>query len=97
MAKGYWIAHVDVHDPDQYKFYVEGAGPAFKEFDGKFLARGGAYETMDGDSLGARHVVIEFKDVETAKACFNSETYQKARAHRLPASTGRIVIVEGLD
>ena len=97
MAKGYWIAHVDVHDPEQYKLYVSGAAPAFVEYGAKFLARGGKNETVDGDSLGDRHVVIEFEDFETAKTCFNSEVYQKARAHRLPASTGRVILVEGME
>ena len=29
MAKGYWIARIDVHDPETYKSYVEAATPAF--------------------------------------------------------------------
>ena len=97
MPKAYWIAHVDVRDPEQYKLYVEGAGPAFAEYGAKFLARGGASESVDGMDLGTRHVVIEFKDLETARACFNSETYQKARAHRLPVSTGHLVLGEGIE
>ncbi len=97
MAKGYWIAHVNVRDPEQYKLYVDGAAPAFVEYGAKFLARGGRNETVDGESLGSRHVVIEFADMETALACFNSETYQKARAHRLPVSEGRVIIVEGME
>ena len=97
MPKAYWIAHVDVRDPEQYKLYVDGAAPAFVEYGAKFLARGGENLPVDGDNLGARHVVIEFKDLATAKACFDSETYQKAREHRLPVSTGHVVLVEGIE
>ena len=43
MAKGYWIARVDVHDPEGYKDYVATAKPAFERFGAKFLARGGPY------------------------------------------------------
>lgn len=97
MTKGYWIAHVDVHDPERYKLYVEGAAPAFVEYNAKFLARGGKSETIDGESLGERHVIIEFENLETAKACFNSPAYQAAREHRLAASTGRVIIVEAFE
>lgn len=94
--KGIWIAHVDVKDPERYKLYVEGAAPAFAEYGAKFIARGGASETVDGEAIGERHVVIEFRDMETARACFFSETYQKAREHRIAASSGRVILVEGM-
>ncbi|MFZ1815389.1 MAG: DUF1330 domain-containing protein [Rhizobiaceae bacterium] len=97
MPKGYWIAHVDVQDPERYKPYVEGARQAFIDYGARFLARGGPYELMEGDIIGARHVVIEFKDKATAEACWNSPTYQAAREHRLASSRGGIVIVEGTE
>src|SRR5680860_1068449 len=97
MPKGYWIAHVDVHDPERYKKYVAGATPAYKEYGAKFLARGGASEQLEGEALGARHVIIEFDSIDKARTCYNSETYQTARQHRLAASRGRIVIAEGVE
>lgn len=95
MPKGYWIGHVDVHDPETYKKYIEGATPAYQEYGAKFLVRGGQSEAVEATDLGSRHVVVEFESLEKAKACYNSATYQEARKHRLAASTGRIVIVEG--
>jgi uncharacterized protein (DUF1330 family) len=97
MAKAYWVAHVEVHDPERYKLYIEGAAPAYKEFGAKFLARGGAFDALEAEDLGSRHVVIEFENMKTARACYNSETYRKAREHRLAASTGKLLIVEGAD
>ena len=95
MAKGYWIAHVDVRDPETYKLYVQGAKGAFERFGAKFLARGGPFELMEGNDIGARHVVIEFDSVEQARACYNSAEYQAAREHRLPVATATMLIVEG--
>jgi len=96
MAKGYWIAHVKVEDAERYKLYVEGAKPAFERFGAKFLARGGPFEQVEGASLGARHVIIEFDSPETARACYNSPEYQAALKHRkAAASFGAIVLVEG--
>ena len=48
MAKGYWIAHVDVRDPENYKDYVAAAKPAFEKYGARFLARGGAFEAPEG-------------------------------------------------
>lgn len=97
MAKGYWIAHVDVRDPETYKLYVERAKPAFERFGARVLARGGPFELLEGDDMGARHVVIEFDNVEQARACYNSAEYQAAREHRVPVATANMIIVEGIE
>lgn len=96
MAKGYWIARVDVDDPEAYKEYVTTASPAYVEFEAKFLVRGGECQGMEGQSRG-RNVIIEFPSYEAALACYNSETYQKAAAIRQRYSTGEIVIVKGAE
>ena len=92
--KGYWIARYDVQDPAVYKTYVEAGAPAFATYEALFLARGGPSEAMEGQAR-ARNVVIEFPSVRHALDCYRSDTYQAARGHRLPVSTGEIVIVEG--
>ena len=97
VKKGYWIAHVDVKDPERYKQYVAGAAPAFEQYGAKFHARGGVSEVLEGDLAGSRHVIIEFRDLATAKACWSSPVYQAAREHRLAASKGSVTIVEGIE
>lgn len=91
----YWIAHVTVLDADKYKGYTDAAPEAFKKYGAVFLARGGAYEVLEGDTF-QRHVVIQFKDMETALACYHSPEYQAAKAKREGHSTAQITIVEGL-
>ena len=40
MAKGYWVARIDVHDLDGYKRdYVAHNGAVFKKYGAKFLVR----------------------------------------------------------
>lgn len=92
--KGYWIARIDVRDPPAYQPYVDTAKPAFERFGARFLARGGAFEALEGEAR-ARNVLIEFASTDQALACWHSDEYQRAREHRLPVSTGEIVIVEG--
>jgi len=94
--KAYWIAHVTVTDPTAYKGYQALAPAAFAAHGARFLARGGAYEVMEGPALD-RHVVIEFPSLAAARACYVSDEYTKARAERSGAATAHVVIVEGLE
>ena len=96
MPKAYWVAHVDVHDPDVYKTYVAANAKAFQKYGGRFFVRGGRHEVMEGTAR-SRTVVIEFKDYETALACYRSPEYAEAIKLRAPVSVGDLVIVEGYD
>lgn len=96
MAKGYWVAHVDVDDPERYKDYISANAAPFRDFGARFLVRGGEQDQREG-SLRRRTVVIEFQDIETARACYDSLAYQQAKALRDPVSRGDLVIVEGYD
>ena len=44
MRKGYWIAHVEITNPERYKDYVAANAIAFKKYGARFLARGGTAE-----------------------------------------------------
>ncbi|MBR1149788.1 DUF1330 domain-containing protein [Bradyrhizobium sp. JYMT SZCCT0428] len=96
MAKGYWIARIDVHNMDGYKDYIAQNGAVFAKYGAKFLVRGGTHEAREGTSR-SRNVVLEFKDYETALACYNSPEYARLVALRSPHSEGDLVIIEGYD
>jgi uncharacterized protein (DUF1330 family) len=89
------MVHVDVHDPEQYEEYRRRNGTAFSKYGARFLVRGGRSEIVSGTAR-ARHVIIEFKDFETARACFFSPEYQEARTFSGGADFDTI-IVEALD
>ena len=95
MAKAYWIAHVTVTNPDQYKHYAGDAPVAFKKYGAVFLARGGASEQMEGKGR-PRNVVVEFPSLQAARDCYNSAEYQAAKAKRVSAGEADIVIIEGV-
>ena len=96
MPKGYWIAHVDVRDPEAYQKYVKANGAAFAKYGARFLVRGGQHRVAAG-AARARHVVIEFRDYATAIACCDSPEYQEAARLRDAASDADLVIIEGYD
>ncbi|WP_193366782.1 DUF1330 domain-containing protein [Pelagibius marinus] len=96
MAKGYWVARVDVQDAEAYKKYVAANAEAFKEYGARFLVRAGQFETVEGGSR-SRNVVIEFPSYDAALACYRSPAYQKAMGFRQNASESDLVIIEGYD
>ena len=84
MPKGYWIAHAEIEDLDEYKKYQEANAYAFKKYGAKFLVRGGVQEIREGSSK-SRTVVLEF---ESLKACllYTSPSPRDATLSRMPSS-----------
>ena len=96
MAKGYWIARVDVKNEEGYKPYMAANPAIFKKFGGRFLVRSGKFDVTEGNSR-ARNVVIEFPDYASALACYRSPEYQENIKVRLPHSTIELIVIEGYD
>lgn len=96
MPKAYWVAHVDVHDPEVYERYRAANAEAFEKYGAKFVVRGAPQTQVEGETR-SRTVVIEFADLETAHACYNSPEYQAAKAIRDPISSADTVILEGWE
>jgi uncharacterized protein (DUF1330 family) len=74
MAKGYWIAHVDVHNEEAYKPYATANPPIFRKYGGRFVVRADKFECTEG-ATRSRNIVIEFPDYAAALACYNSPEY----------------------
>jgi uncharacterized protein (DUF1330 family) len=96
MAKGYWIARVDVADPEKYRAYIAANAVPFRKFGARFLVRAGRFENPEGSSR-PRNIVIEFPSYEAALACYSSPEYREALELRLTVATIDLVIVEGYD
>ena len=97
MVKGYWIACVNVKNQDEFKKYVDLAGPAVNLHGGKFLVRGGKVLNIEGKKY-ERIVVSVFDTPEKAKECYNSKEYQNALSFLNDNNSERIIhIVNGLD
>jgi uncharacterized protein (DUF1330 family) len=94
VPKAYLIAHITVTDPDRYPEYTTLSTPAVESFGGRFVARGGTSEVLEGESK-SRHVIIEFPDLETARAFYASDAYQEAASIRRTVAESDFVLVEG--
>lgn len=93
----YVIVDISITDPETYSDYKNLAPAAVALYGGKYLARGGPSETLEGDWQPGRLVILEFPSVDEAKNWLNSPEYAPARALRHQAADSRMVVVEGLD
>ena len=96
MPKAYVVARVTVTDPEAYAEYVKGASQAIRQYGGRPLARGGAFEPLEGEAR-ARNVILEFESLEQAKRYYHSPEYQAAKAKREGAAIAEIVAIEGVE
>ena len=95
--KGYIIVDVTITDPVRYEEYKKLTPGSLKPFDGKFIVRGGAAETLEGQWTPGRIVIVEFPSPEKAKAWWSSDGYAPAKAIRQAASITKMILVEGFE
>ena len=93
--KAYVIAQIDVQDPVRYADYVKLTPGTIEPFGGRFIARGGQAEKLEGDITVNRVVVLEFPSYGQAKAWYDSDGYRVAMAIRRSSSKGSLILVEG--
>ncbi len=91
----YVIVDIEVTDPQGYQEYVKLAPATVQRYGGRYLARGGHNETLEGDWQAKRLVILEFESLERAKAWLNSPEYAPARALQHKYARTNMVAVEG--
>ena len=93
----YVSVSVEVKDPEAYAAYSREVPGTLEPFGGRFVVRGGAFEALEGAWPSGRIVVIEFPDIERAKAWHASAAYQAVLPVRhTNARTDFLVVVEGV-
>jgi uncharacterized protein (DUF1330 family) len=91
----YIIVLADVTDRDRYADYTKVTPSVVAEFGGRFIARGGRTETLEGPQETRRVVLIEFPSYELASAFYQSHGYQQAKALRSGAARATFILVDG--
>lgn len=92
----YLIVNIDVHDGVRYEEYKKLAAASLAVYGGKYLVRGGAAETLEGDWEVRRMVVLEFESLERAREWWSSPEYREAKKLRQEITETQMIIVEGL-
>jgi uncharacterized protein (DUF1330 family) len=92
----YVIAEVEIVNAEGYKGYTTMVPATIEQYGGRFLARGGKSETLEGDWPALRRVIIAFDSMEAAKRWWDSPEYAKPKALRRANSKGRLILIEGV-
>jgi uncharacterized protein (DUF1330 family) len=92
----YVVVEVEVLDKERFETYKQMVPPSIAAYGGRFLVRGGEVETLEGEWLPKRFVILEFPSVERAKAWWASEEYVQAKALRQACARTQMIVVEGL-
>lgn len=90
------IVEIEVRDPEAYETYRSLVPASVDAYGGKFIARGGATENLEGDWAPERIVVLEFPSLERAKQWWSSPEYRDAKAIRMRAAQTRMIAIEGV-
>ena len=93
----YVVVELEVTDPVRYEAYKKLAPPTIAAYGGKYLARGGQTEVLEGDWLPKRLVILEFASLEQARAWIDSPEYRPARELRQQSARTKMVLIEGLS
>ena len=92
----YLISEVEVHNPEGYEEYRKLVGATLQKYGGKFMARGGRIEVLEGKWNPKRVVICEFESLAAARRWYDSEEYKKPKAIRQKNSKANIIVVEGV-
>jgi uncharacterized protein (DUF1330 family) len=93
--KAYILVEIKITDAALYETYKKLTPASLLPFEGKFIVRGGKSESLEGEWEAERLVILEFPNVEAAKAWWSSDEYAPAKAIRQRASYTKMLLVEG--
>jgi uncharacterized protein (DUF1330 family) len=93
--KAYMIAEIAVTNPAAYEQYKALVAPMIAKFGGRYLARGGRAEALEGAAPAGRVIILEFPSFAQAKAFYDAPEYRAILHHRTDNATSRLILVEG--
>jgi len=92
----YLVIRIASDQPELLQDYQSVTPSIIKKYHGRFLARGGELETLEGPTETRRMVIIEFPDMDAARAFYDSEEYNEARQLREGVAHAEFVLIQGL-
>ena len=88
----YLIAEIEVVDSTGFEEYRQKVPATIAAHGGRYLARAGATETLEGNWSPKRLVVLEFPSMVQLKAWWTSPEYQPLRAIRQRTAKSKVVV-----
>ncbi len=92
----YIISDVTVSDAETFQIYRTRAAASIAHYGGHYLVRGGSIEKLEGDWSPQAIVIVEFPDIERARAWYRSSEYAHALEVRDQALSRNLILVDGV-
>jgi uncharacterized protein (DUF1330 family) len=92
----YVISDVTIQDTAAMDSYRSRAAASIAHYGGRYLARGGAVEILEGGWCPNAIIIVEFPDRERARAWYRSPEYAAALQFRDAALIRNLILVEGV-
>ena len=90
------LSAVDVVDQARYEGYKTMVPSSIAAYGGRYLARGGKSQVLEGSWQPKRAVILEFPNAAQARAWWDSTEYAEAKAIRQASARTDVFILEGL-
>jgi uncharacterized protein (DUF1330 family) len=90
------VAQIQIRDPAAYEPYRRDVPAIVQRYGGRYLARGGRSEALEGPPLPGRSVLLEFPSREAYDRFLASPEYAPYRALRAAHAESQVFVVEGL-
>jgi uncharacterized protein (DUF1330 family) len=91
----YIISDITVRNAEAFQIYRSRAAASIAHYGGRYLVRGGAIEQLEGGWLPQAIVVVEFPDIERARAWYRSPEYALALEVRDQALSRHLILADG--
>jgi uncharacterized protein (DUF1330 family) len=95
LMAAYLIAEISITDAGGYETYKPLAEDTISVFGGTYIVRGGEVDSLEGEAVEGRVVVLEFPDLDTARRWYRSDEYQAALRVRQATARSRLFFVDG--
>jgi uncharacterized protein (DUF1330 family) len=92
----YFLADLEIEDAAGFEEYRRLVPATIEQYKGRYLVRGGRHETLEGDRVPKRVVVLEFPSLDEAKRWYDSAEYQPLKALRQRTARADVILVEGV-
>ncbi|MDK4704993.1 DUF1330 domain-containing protein [Rhizobium sp. CNPSo 4062] len=92
----YIISDVTMSDAEAFQTYRTRAAASIAHYGGHYLVRGGPIEKLEGDWSPQAIVIVEFPDLERARAWYRSPEYAHALEVRDQALSRNLILVDGV-
>ena len=92
----YVISDVSARDQAALETYRTRAAASIARHGGRYVVRGGLIEPLEGSWKPRMIVIVEFPDMESARAWYRSADYAEALAVRDAALERDLILVDGV-